>query len=93
MENPADCASLKRRNHMLCASWISAVGKCDDALRPHLTHYWRKADFPRPSVDVRFPGVKRTSQECTAMSAFDPKRTSAPAMGSIPLINFCPGSF
>jgi hypothetical protein len=38
--------------------------------------YWLLADNSTAPVFVRFWGVKRTSQLNSAMSAFDPKRTS-----------------
>jgi hypothetical protein len=38
---------------------------------------WHKADINGPPMNVRFRGVKRTSVGQAAMSAYDPKRTSA----------------
>ena len=52
---------------------------CRYRMRQRNVRFWHKAESGHSSSRQQCPllGVKRTSEECGAMSAFDPKRTLA----------------
>jgi len=76
------CPSLRKRVYNNIATRSCRRGdRIDRNVR-----FWHKADIAQLSSDVRFWGVNRTSEECAAMSAFDPKRTCVRCPGSVPCV-------